>query len=1229
MVKYFHIFFLAALCTTSALAQKNTNNIEFVENKGQWDKSVTFMGDLGNGAFFLQRTGFTVVQHHPEDLANLAALTHGHAHDGAKGPGGGAGGGGGDNKASAKNKTAAPSELPKGTIRIRSHAYRMVLEGMNPSMIVEGSKPLPSYNNYFIGNDPSAWAGNCRIFNTVTYRNVYPNIDMRYFTDEGMTKYEFIVHPGGDPSAIVMRYDGATGLSTSKGELVIKTSVGEVREMPPFTYQNTAKGRTTIEARYQLRNNTVKFALGDYDKKNTLIIDPTLIFATFTGSRADNWGYTATYGGDGSLYSGGIVFGTGFPVSPGAFQQSFTATTDTNPFNMGIMKFDATGTQRVYATYLGGTSSDQPHSLIVDGQGNLIIGGRTSSSDYPAFRSLGPTGGGTLSGYDIVLTKLNAAGTALVGSLRIGGSGDDGFNTADSHRENPRGLLNFYGDDARSEVMLDNSGNIYLASCTQSDNFYTTANAPFRSLRGKQDAVLIKARGDLSDLTMCTYFGGDSLDAAYVVGINPNGGDIWIAGATMSNNFPGDKSGTLGQTFGGYRSDGFIAIFSSDGSVLKKSTFIGTAATDAVLGFEFDRDGDPYVMGVTYGNWNIINAPYGRAGAKQFIGKLKIDLSEWVYTTTYGTTSALPNISPVAFLVDRCENIYVSGWGGTNLADFPMAGTIGMEVTPDALKRTTDNNDFYFIVIKRDATELMYATFFGQDGNFSEHVDGGTSRFDQNGIIYQAMCANCYSSAIGSPRPRFPVSGGAWCCSNGFSGANGTGNGAECNLAALKIAFNFAGVGSGVSSYINGVYDTSGCVPLTVKLIDTVQNAQSYIWNFGDGSADTSTTSVEVEHTYTSVGDFRVRLIAIDSTSCNIRDTSFLTIRVRADEALLDFTATKLQPCESLSFRFDNLSVPSPGKAFTDTSFLWDFGDGTRVIAGTAPVNHNYISAGTYQVRLLLRDTIFCNGGDSLMKEFNLAPLVVASFEMPDGCAPYTAPIVNTSIAGQTYFWDFGDGTTSTDKEPVKEFLNPGTFRVKLVVTDPNTCNISDSAFRNVIVQSAPVAGFTHSPVTPIENTPTTFTNTSSADAIDFLWQFGDGDSLRTASRAPIDHQYNRTGIFDACLVAFNQTGCADTICLPVEALVIPRIDIPNAFTPLGPAPNNQIVVRGYAIGRMKFIIFNRFGQKVFESNSLKIGWDGRFNGVLQPMDVYAYVLDVEFTDGTKATKKGDITLIR
>jgi gliding motility-associated-like protein len=171
--------------------------------------------------------------------------------------------------------------------------------------------------------------------------------------------------------------------------------------------------------------------------------------------------------------------------------------------------------------------------------------------------------------------------------------------------------------------------------------------------------------------------------------------------------------------------------------------------------------------------------------------------------------------------------------------------------------------------------------------------------------------------------------------------------------------------------------------------------------------------------------------------------------------------------------------------------------------------------------------------------------------------------------------------------------------------------------------------GFNYSPVAPIENAQHTFNNTSSPDAVLFRWDFGDGDTLLTSSRGPVTHQYNVTGTFNACLRAYNAAGCFDDTCQQVTTLILPLVDVPNAFTPMTGDGNSVVYVRGFGISKMKFIIWNRWGQKVFETGNRLQGWDGKYRGALQPMDVYAYTLDVEFFDGTKTTKKGDITLIR
>ena len=198
-----------------------------------------------------------------------------------------------------------------------------------------------------------------------------------------------------------------------------------------------------------------------------------------------------------------------------------------------------------------------------------------------------------------------------------------------------------------------------------------------------------------------------------------------------------------------------------------------------------------------------------------------------------------------------------------------------------------------------------------------------------------------------------------------------------------------------------------------------------------------------------------------------------------------------------------------------------------------------------------------------------------------------------------------------------------------MIAIDPNTCNVRDTAKFTIVVYEATTANFSFSPILPVENTPTTFVNNSSMNSTLFKWLFGDGDSLITTSRVPFEYQYNATGTFNACLITFNEIGCSDTTCLEVSTLVVPALDVPNAFTPNSGDVNSRVFVRGFGIAKMKFTIYNRWGQKVFETSSQKEGWDGRVKGVVQPMDVYAYTLEVEFFDGTKARRKGDITLIR
>ncbi|HAK11932.1 MAG TPA: hypothetical protein DCO78_08120, partial [Chitinophagaceae bacterium] len=619
--------------------------------------------------------------------------------------------------------------------------------------------------------------------------------------------------------------------------------------------------------------------------------------------------------------------------------------------------------------------------MVVDGQGNLVIAGRTNSGNYPkmpANNILGPGGGS-----DIVLTKLNAAGSALLGSIEIGGRGEDGVNIRPKYAKKGAESINRnYGDDARSEVILDVAGNIYMAGCTQSTDFPTTAGV-FQPNPGSsggpdgryQDAVLIKMASDLRTPMGISYIGGSNDDAAFVLSLHPQNGNIYVGGATASTDLPGVGAGSINAAYRGGVCDGFVMVVNNNLTARVAGTYLGTNGADLVYGLKFDRRGFPYVMGTTTGNWPVQNAAFSQTGGKQFIAKLKEDLSAYEYSTIFGTNSNVPNISPTAFLVDRCENVYVSGWGGDiNVSqEYPNAGTVGLTIVNgmNGSRTTTDGSDLYFFVLAKNATSQLYGDFFGQIGGAGEHVDGGTSRFDENGIIYQSICANCGRGAT------FPVTSDAW------STSNQAGTGGQCNLAAIKIAFNLAGVGAGLQSSIQGqIRDTSGCVPLVVDFIDTLALGKQYIWSFGDGSRDDTTTSAKISHTFNNPGNYRVRLIAIDRSTCNETDTSFVTIRVRLDEAILrPFSSRKSNPanCTSLEYIFDNSTTIAPiGKPFKDTSFVWHFGDGTSIKAGKGPVRHTFLAPGSYNVRMVLIDTNYCNAPDSIVQTIRITDTVRA-----------------------------------------------------------------------------------------------------------------------------------------------------------------------------------------------------------------------------------------------------------
>ena len=1172
------------------------SQVEFVENKGQWGTWFNYKAATQAGDILLENDGFRYVLSDQDNNYKMDYYHHGQT----------------------KVKPV-----------LKFHVYKVTFEGAQIPKITD-SKPKQIYYNYFLGSDTSKWKTGIHPVRNIAYNHLYNGIDLNVYPAKSNIEYEFIVHPEADASQVKLRFDGQDNIKLVKNNLVISTTAGTVTEMKPYAYQYINYNRVEVPCEYRLEGNVLSYYFpADYDHSQQLIIDPVVVLCTLTGSTADNWGYTATYDDAGNFYAGGLVntvtYGGSFPVSPGAFQITWgggygdgSAAYDfAYAADISLIKYDPTLVNRLYATYLGGNQNDHAHSMIVDGDGNLIIAGRTLSHNYPITAGAYQTT--NRGGWDIIVTKMNPTGTALIGSTYIGGSGHDGVNFDST--EYTYGELKYnYGDDSRSEVQVDKAGNIYMAGCTQSTDFPTTPTAIRTTLSGLQDGLVFKLNPALNSLLWSTYIGGSGSDAGYVLAFDTLQASVYVAGGTNSSNFP-TTGGTMHGAYQGGTADGFILKFNNTTPYnLLKGTYIGTSNYDQVYGIQVSGDNSVYVMGQSLGGaFPVTAGVHSNPGSNQFVSKTDSNLSTNLISTVFGSgPSATTNISPVAFLVDTCENVYISGWGGNlGIAGVLSGECNSMETSPDGFQRTTDGRDFYFIVLGPGMTSLRYASYYGRSCSSlweGEHVDGGTSRFSRKGIIYQGICASCGGApgavfGVSCPDP-FPTTSGVWSMVDSSR---------NCNEAALKVAFNIGPVHAVVSAAPN----TSGCAPFTVNFTNLSNNGLTYLWDFGDGTPTVTTFSPT--HVFNSAGSFTVTLTAANSNACfKTNDTTYLVIYVDTNAINPSFTTKLLDSCGPYVASFTNTSTTTITSA--PSSYTWYFGDGTSY-TGTTPPNHNYPDTGVYTIMLIMSNPVACKTPDTVKGLVRIHSLrSSATFTIPDSLCLGTpfVPVINTVNITST-LWIFGDGKTSTSADPSYTYKSVGTYTVIMVASNPGACNGPDTIKHVIKVLSGPIANFSFVPITATPNIPTTYTNLS-VNATRYSWDFGDNSG--SVDKDPV-HQFNSSGIWKTCLTAYNSSNCPSIVCKQVPSDILPLIGLPTGFSPNGDGENDVLYVRGAAIKEMDLKIYNRWGQLVFETTSQSIGWDGTFNGQPQPVEAYGYVLHASFLDGSQKLLKGNITLLR
>jgi gliding motility-associated-like protein len=1045
--------------------EAETNKM-LIENKGQWPSSVLFRTNMTGGKVWLQQK--KMIYH----LQDYSAMQKAHA---------------------MQNPSFQSDAVSQTVIHVN-------FEGANIVSTIEKVGKSKFYYNFFKGKDPSKWASDVHGYRDVVLKEFYSGVDFNLKTEGEIVKYEFHVKPYVSPSIIQLSYAGQKNIFIdSSGNLILETDLGKVIEKKPYAYQLINGKEIQVECDFELSAESVSFKLGKYNSNYSLVIDPTLIFATYDGANSDNFGMTATYGHDGSAYSGGTVYGNDYP-NPDTLAFDINSNFTVFNGNYGITdvflsKYSADGTQMLWGTFLGGgdnnTGTETANSLICDANDNLYVFGATSSFDFPitpgAFDST-HNGGGTESanfyfngvyfqnsGTDIYVAKLSADGHALLGSTFVGGSGNDGisydvaalpYNSVASYT----GLNSNYGDQSRGEIMLDGANNILVASSTKSTNF-PTQGAVQNTNSGGQDGVVFKLSADFQNLLFSTYYGGSEDDACFSVKVDDNQ-NVIFAGGTQSSNLLGTAGGWQA-TYGGGITDGFVAKLNPTGSSLIQASYIGKTQYDQVFFVEIDRMNNVFLLGQSVGGqFPIFNAAYSNGNSSNFILKLNPALTSNLASTRFGNGLSSIHISPAAFLVDVCGNIYVSGWGANILQATPLTG---MPVTPDAFQANSPNGfDFYLFVLKGDFNSLLYATYLG--GNQAqEHVDGGTSRFDKNGIVYQSVCGGCGSFSD------FPTTTNAW---------SNTNNSSNCNNIIYKFSTEVIPIANFTAD------QTIGCADFTVTFDNFSTDDDTYLWDFGNGNTDTSTFNPVI--TFDSAGAYTVFLYVTDSV-CQLTDTAQITIQV-VDPITINLPQN-IFLCNSNPF---NLVADSDGTA---NSFIWstssDFSNPLN-----NPIDSNIIvsSAGSYYVQA---SNGLCSATDSTVVVFD-APSQ-ASFTPSDslGCGPLTISFENTSVFSNYFLWDFGNGELdSVNFEPSVTYSSAGTYTISLLIADPD-CPTADTAYFSIEVIPAVISSL-NDLVSLCDTIPVLLVGNTNGTAIEFIWS-SSSNLLDTLNSSLLDSSLNLT----------------------------------------------------------------------------------------------------------------------
>ncbi len=1031
----------------------------------------------------------------------------------------------------------------------------LVFLNANPNAQIEASDRQAFYENFYLSGLPEEGVTHVRTYKTITYHNIYPQIDLVLQPKGQGLKYSFIVNPGGNPAVIQIKWNGPKDVDLKDdGSILYSFETNNDKGVQSFDLSENApvsyQGKSTIQGNFKISNEkTISFNIGNYNKTKTLVIDPWIVWGTyFNGSNGGSNGYAVATDASGNIYLGGANSSTKGLATSGAFQSTggggfFTkfrqdgtrvwatyydaavtnmvtakgyiyisglaggssgiATSGAYQISCAggvddfLAKFDTSGTRK-WGTFYGGNKDEYNGGLSVDSSGNLYLAGASSSKTGIATSGAFET---SIKDYGAFLAKFNNSGSLQWGTYLKGNYYETGYGVAS-----------------------DLSGNVYLYGNTDSDSGIATSGT-YQSTGSATyfPAFIVKFTGDGKHRIWGTYYGQYYMYCGGII-LDKNS-NIYICGQTTSSTGIATNGTFLTTYLGGSDGDAFLAKFDTTGSLLW-GTYYGDTTTFGTNIAE-SKQGNIYMTGSTEGKSYISSAGAYRAnsngGDNSFLASFS-SLGQRLWGTYYGG-----NYTEGEDVAVSGTEIYISGYTGSSngiathgafqssylgsvsafLADFgdPVndAGISSILIYSSKFCPGT-TQPVKVILQNYSHTQLDSVTIHCNINGKLQTPYKWKGNIDYFGNDTVTI-GNFYFPAINNTIT-------AWTTNpNGVHDSDNNNDTSIVTIATFPLPTAFVG------------YDSAVCMGDSTFLGTDSIRGHSYTWSSNPVGFSSSKSKVAtIPHAATTY----YLTEKIKATGCTSSDSIKVVLKPFPKAR---FNVNDTVAClYGNSFAFKDSSTVSAGKIAT---WIYDFGDGSGSGTSNKNPSHTYLSDGTHKVILAVSTIYGCI--DTTSKNVSIYPASKVAFAinkdtqcLSGNSFVFTSKSTNSFDSILSYKYDFGDGATSNSKNATHTYTSPGKYKVILNVTTDKGC--VDTGSNTVTIEYQPVASFNVSGTRQcFASNYFQFTNKSSIAVGTLVSQVYDFGDYTTTSSANPDHTYTKPGTYKIKLVATSDHGCVDS----------------------------------------------------------------------------------------------------